>query len=143
MTPNNAKLALSTSSVQGTDCGEQVSKWLTEVVGRKCRLVRQSPHHKRSKRSHAPNHAPNRELPVELSLVNEAQYLLLTLSSLEGLVREIEERDATGRPGLAIDDLAARFRANFIVESGQESAYAEEDWEEIKIGSHSFQVLVM
>lgn len=122
------------------DCGEQASKWLTEVVGKKCRLVRQSPQHKRSKCNHTPNHTPNRELPVELSLVNKAQYLLLTLSSLEGLVGEIRER---GRAGLDIDDLAARFRANFIVETGREDAYAEEDWQEIQIGSHSFQVRVI
>ena len=118
------------------NCGEQVSKWLTNVLRRKCQLVRQSPLYKRFQHSHTLDHTPNRAL----SLVNEAQYLLLNRSSLEQLAQKIRDRDAMGREGLDVDTLAARFRANFVIETGQEDAYIEEDWEKVRIGTHLFQV---
>lgn len=103
-------------------------------------MVRQSPEHKRSKRNHTPNHTPNGEVPVELSLANEAQFLLLTLSSLEQLIGEIRERDPTARAALDISNLASRFRANLIVETRQDEAYVEEGWRDVRIGGHLFQV---
>lgn len=71
-----------------------------------------------------------------LSLANEAQYLMLSQSSLEQLLSSVSPEKA----GLDIDDLALRFRANFVVGSKEMEPYGEERWKEIKIGDHSFQV---
>lgn len=138
--PNSAEsvICVFSFSVQGTDCGGRVSKWLSAVLGRKCQLIQQSPHHKRSQCNHTPDPA---QVPAALSLVNKAQYLLLNRSSLEQLVQEIRDRDTTGRAGwLDVDTLAARFRTNFVVETGQGDAYIEEDWDKVRIGAHLFQV---
>lgn len=80
------------------------------------------------------------EIPVELSLANEAQYLLLTRSSLEHLIGQIRERNPTLQAELDVDNLAARFRANFIVWTNQAEAYTEDGWREVGIGDQSFQV---
>ena len=90
-----------------------------------------------------------REAESRLSLANEAQYLLLSLSCVEQLLVDIKQRCLTENPGngvaewvgLHARDLAARFRANFIVGGDMESeAHAIEKWKGIRIGSHSFQV---
>ncbi len=127
--------------MKGTDCGDVAAEWLTAVLGRKCRLVRQHPCHHRSRRTHSHT---QEEVPVRLSLANEAQYLLLARSSLEQLIGEIKERnDEEASSWVALDSghLAARFRPNFIVEARNMEPYAEESWKEIRIGNHLFQVL--
>ena len=123
----------------GLDCGEEVAEWLTSVLGRKCRLLRQNPNQRRSsKRSW--KQPPNEQgPPPPLSLANEAQYLLLARGSLEQLLRELRE---TQPDWTAVDSnqLASRFRTNFVVSGEGVEPYAEESWKEVAIGPHSFQV---
>lgn len=118
------------NSVQGIDCGAAAAKWLTGVLGKKCQLVRQNPQHNRRSRGSQSQGIPS------LSLANEAQYLMLSESSLEQLLVAISPDSA----GLDIYDLALRFRANFVVSDGEMEPYGEEKWKEIGIGNHTFQV---
>ena len=120
--------------VQGVDCGEEAAKWLEQVLGKKCRLIRQNPQQNRQSRV---THHPSGKRPPLLSLANEAQYLVLTQGSLKQLLRAIGPDRAAG---LDIETLALRFRANFVVGGGDLEPYAEERWTEIKIGSHCFKV---
>ena len=122
-------------SVEGVECGGEVAAWLSKVLGRKCRLVRQSQHHsRRLKRPHPPN---KEEAPL-LSLANEAQYLVLSQSSVEQLLGEIC-RNQPEWSVVTVEELALRFRPNFVV-GGELEPYAEERWTEVRIGSHMFQV---
>jgi uncharacterized protein YcbX len=63
----------------------------------------------------------------------------VTLSSLKQLAVEIRASE-TEKPWLDVDDLAARFRANFVLDTGQANAYTEESWRAIRIGDHLLQV---
>ena len=126
----------------GMDCGAEVAEWLTCVLGRRCRLVRQNPYQKRSsKQKHKwSQQAPNEDgLPPPLSLANEAQYLLLSQGSLEQLLKEMRE---TRTDWTAMDScqLASRFRANFVVSGEDMEPYEEENWKKIRIGYHLFLV---
>lgn len=155
------------------------------MLGRKCRLVRQSPHQQRKPkcaRTHpttvvreaessvdreAESHvvmdagssvdrkaesSVDRKAESRLSLANEAQYLLLSLRSVEQLLADVKQRYRAEKAGLNgtaewaglnACDLATRFRANFIVGGdGESEPHAVEKWKGIRIGSHSFQVSV-
>lgn len=113
-------------------------EWLTEVLGKKCRLVRQNPHHRRKVKH---GHIPDEKGLTLLSLANEAQYLMLSQSSLEQLLADIS-RNQPEWMGVDVDDLAIRFRANFVVGKGkfEVEPFVEEKWREIRIGDHLFQV---
>ncbi|XP_010333725.2 molybdenum cofactor sulfurase isoform X2 [Saimiri boliviensis] len=75
-----------------------------------------------------------------LSLVNEAQYLLINTSSILELHQHLNTSDENGKEELfSVKDLSLRFRANIII-SGKR-AFEEEKWDEISIGSLRFQVL--
>ena len=126
--------------VVGVDCGDEVAVWLTSLLGRTCRLVRQSPQQKRSSKRRQ-NRTPNeQELPSPpLSLANKAQYLLLAQGSMEQLLQEVRRK----QPHWTTMDssrLASRFRANFVVSGDEMEPYSEENWKEIRVGSHLFQV---
>lgn len=111
--------------------------WLTPILGRSCRLIQQNPHlHRNSRRSSRPNN--NEEGPPQLSLANEAQYLLLSMSSLERLLADVRRQQPEWQ-GVDVDGLATRFRANFVVR-GEVGVYAEERWKEVRIGRQKFQV---
>ncbi|XP_033033839.1 molybdenum cofactor sulfurase isoform X2 [Trachypithecus francoisi] len=75
-----------------------------------------------------------------LSLVNEAQYLLINTSSILELHQQLNTSDENGKQELfSVKDLSLRFRANIIING--ERAFEEEKWDEISIGSLHFQVL--
>ncbi|XP_036740950.2 molybdenum cofactor sulfurase isoform X3 [Manis pentadactyla] len=75
-----------------------------------------------------------------LSLVNEAQYLLINRSSVLELQQQLKYSDENGKEELfPMKDLISRFRANIITRGTR--AFEEEKWDEISIGSLHFQVL--
>ncbi|XP_017521267.2 molybdenum cofactor sulfurase isoform X2 [Manis javanica] len=75
-----------------------------------------------------------------LSLVNEAQYLLINRSSVLELQQQLKYSDENGKEELfPVKDLISRFRANIITKGTR--AFEEEKWDEISIGSLHFQVL--
>ncbi|XP_006835200.1 PREDICTED: molybdenum cofactor sulfurase [Chrysochloris asiatica] len=121
------------------DCGEKISRWLSELFGRECHLIKQSSNFQRNaKKKHGKDQSPG--TTATLSLVNEAQYLLLNRSSVLELQQQLNVSDENGKEELfPMSDLISRFRAN-IVTNGTK-AFEEEKWDSISVGSLHFQVL--
>lgn len=102
--------------VEGLDCGDRVAQWLSENLGMEgLRLLRQSGQRNSSKDQQ------------KLSLVNQAQFLLLNKSSVRSL--QFEE---------PLDETVDRFRANIIIDTG--SAFEELTYKALSIGGIQFQV---
>ncbi|XP_014112281.1 PREDICTED: molybdenum cofactor sulfurase [Pseudopodoces humilis] len=121
--------------VKTYDCGERIADWLSMFLGRPCRLIRQisdvksRPHQKNTKGlSSATN--------ISLSLVNEAQYLLINVASILQLKEHISARL---KEPLETEELIRRFRANIVISAPE--SFEEEEWAEISIGALQFQVV--
>ncbi|XP_019493446.1 PREDICTED: molybdenum cofactor sulfurase isoform X1 [Hipposideros armiger] len=120
------------------DCGEKISSWLSKFLGRPCHLIKQSSNFQRNAKKHSKGQSSG--TTATLSLVNEAQYLLVNRSSLLELHQQLNASDENGKEEvLPMKDLISRFRAN-IITSGT-SAFEEEKWDGISVGSLHFQVL--
>ncbi|XP_045151971.1 molybdenum cofactor sulfurase [Echinops telfairi] len=121
------------------DCGEDVSRWLSELLGRRCHLIKQSSNFQRhAKKQHGKDQSPG--TTASLSLVNEAQYLLLNRSSVLELQHQLSASNENGKEELfPLSDLILRFRANIVINGTR--AFEEEKWDEISVGSLHFQVL--
>ncbi|XP_071942133.1 molybdenum cofactor sulfurase-like isoform X2 [Antedon mediterranea] len=111
--------------VQGIDCGQEVSDWLTDVLGQRCRLIKKNNQYKRLTKLNGE--------AVEVSFANESQFLLLNKASLDHLLECIQQRDHI--IGVKKDDidcqmdlnnLIGRFRANFVFAS--QEAFQEDNW---------------
>ena len=123
------------------DCGDEAADWLTTVLHRRCRLLRQNPQAQRL--SHKPI-SPHNDRGTPLSLANEAQYLLISETSIQYLCSAVHER---GRhDNLEVAECITRFRPNLVVSPSVASGngclepYAEEEWERVKIGGAAFNV---
>lgn len=124
--------------VLGTDCGDHVSDWISEALGRPgCRLIQQNNNHIRtSKLKDKENDITKEE---NLSLSNESQYLLISRPSVQELLSKIKERQSNENEAgeqIDLENLVHRFRANLIVDGG--IGYEEDSWEQIQIGRHRF-----
>uniref|UniRef100_K9IZQ1 Molybdenum cofactor sulfurase n=1 Tax=Desmodus rotundus TaxID=9430 RepID=K9IZQ1_DESRO len=120
------------------DCGEKISSWLSKFLGRPCHLIKQCSNFQRNakKKQHRGQSAG---VTATLSLVNEAQYLLVNRSSVLELQQQLTTSDENGKEELfPMKDLISRFRANIIINGTR--AFEEEKWDEISIGSLHFQV---
>ncbi|NXA33940.1 MOCOS sulfurase, partial [Eudromia elegans] len=121
--------------VKTYNCGERIAAWLSMFLGRSCRLIRQSSDIKNSK--HQKNaKGPAAATSISLSLVNEAQYLLINVASISCLKDHISAR--LEEP-LEMQELIPRFRANLVISAPE--SFEEEEWAEISIGSLRFQVV--
>ncbi|XP_026801265.3 molybdenum cofactor sulfurase isoform X2 [Pangasianodon hypophthalmus] len=122
--------------VQTVDCGEEVSVWLSKFLGKPCCLIRQSPSFARDMRIGKGKGS----CPPVLSLVNEAQFLLINRSSVALLLNHIINRQDSSNNCTSFNmlQLINRFRANLVI-SGSDP-FEEEDWTSIKIGGTHFQV---
>jgi len=116
------------------DCGDTVAAWISEVLGKPCRLVRQNMDQNRWMRaknisdlSGVGKHA--------ISLSNESQYLLVSETSLLEIFKQFKRDKNT----IQFDELAKSFRANFIVNG--DSPFEEDDWREVQIGKLHFKVI--
>ncbi|KAM8966992.1 molybdenum cofactor sulfurase [Pelodytes ibericus] len=117
------------------DCGEMAADWLHRFLNRKCRLIRQSSSFNRH--AQAKSKGPS-ELPLgSLSLVNEAQYLLINKASVSYLNHQMELRGQ--REGKNTEELSQRFRANLVIDGS--IPFEEEQWDEVFIGSFHFKVI--
>ncbi|XP_027432916.1 molybdenum cofactor sulfurase isoform X1 [Zalophus californianus] len=119
------------------NCGEKISSWLSRFFGRPCQLIKQSSDFQRSAKRRG------KDQPVGtaafLSLVNEAQYLLINRSSVLELQQQLNASDEHGKEELfPMKDLISRFRANIITNGTR--AFEEEKWDGVSIGSLRFQV---
>ncbi|XP_034851608.1 molybdenum cofactor sulfurase isoform X1 [Mirounga leonina] len=119
-------------------CGEKISSWLSRFFGRPCQLIKQSSDFQRSAKRRGKDQSGGPT--ATLSLVNEAQYLLINRSSVLELQQQLSaSSDEHGKEELfPMKDLISRFRAN-IITSGTR-AFEEEKWDGISIGSLHFQV---
>ncbi|XP_029609047.1 molybdenum cofactor sulfurase isoform X1 [Salmo trutta] len=121
--------------VQTVDCGDEAASWLSEFLGQPCRLKRQSPDFIRNmKKGHEKGVSS-----TALSLVNEAQYLMINHASVDLLQRHITSRqESSDHQPLDIHELISRFRANLVI-SGLDP-FEEDDWSHLIIGNTHFQV---
>ncbi|KAF2975483.1 hypothetical protein EK904_012269 [Melospiza melodia maxima] len=120
--------------VKTYDCGERIAGWLSAFLGRPCRLIRQSSDMK-SKSHHKNTKGLSSATNLSLSLVNEAQYLLINVASILQLKEHISARL---KEPLEIEELIRRFRANIVISAPE--SFEEEEWTEISIGALQFQV---
>uniref|UniRef100_A0A8C4NFF3 Molybdenum cofactor sulfurase n=1 Tax=Eptatretus burgeri TaxID=7764 RepID=A0A8C4NFF3_EPTBU len=100
------------------DCGKEAADWLSEFLGRSYRLVQQDQNSDRAVGS----------LPCNLSLANEAQYLLLNRASVI----------QSPQKGFTVKTLLSRFRGNFIID--KVPAFEEDSWKAVDIGSFKFLI---
>nr|DBA24681.1 TPA: hypothetical protein GDO54_012307 [Pyxicephalus adspersus] len=119
------------------DCGDEPANWLSSFLGRKCRLIRQSSVFSRfagaKKKGMLDSSLPS------LSLVNEAQYLLVNTASIFHLSQQIPLSDQTDRKEeINLDQMTQRFRANLVIDSN--IPFQEEEWAEVFFSSLHFQV---
>ncbi|KAJ7426028.1 molybdenum cofactor sulfurase [Willisornis vidua] len=120
--------------VKTYDCGEKIAGWFSMFLGRPCRLIRQSSDME-SKSLQKNTKGLSSATNISLSLVNEAQYLLINVASIMQLKEHISER--LEEP-LETEELIQRFRANIVVRAPE--SFEEEEWAEISIGALRFQV---
>uniref|UniRef100_A0A8D0H6U7 Molybdenum cofactor sulfurase n=1 Tax=Sphenodon punctatus TaxID=8508 RepID=A0A8D0H6U7_SPHPU len=121
--------------VQTYDCGERIAGWLSEFLHRQCRLIRQSSDFKiNANKNNEKDQTP--ATATSLSLVNEAQYLLINRESISYFSKQIATR--SGEP-LLMQELIERFRANIVISAAE--PYEEETWMEISIGALHFQIV--
>ena len=130
--------------VKGLDCGDEAADWLSTVLNRRCRLLRQNPQAQRLSQKPID---PHNERATPLSLANEAQYLLISETSVEYLCSAVHER---GRyDNLEVAGCITRFRPNLVVSPSVASGngclepYAEEEWERVNIGGAGFNVCTL
>ncbi|XP_069476626.1 molybdenum cofactor sulfurase [Ambystoma mexicanum] len=122
--------------VQTYDCGDKVSKWLSTFLDRRCRLIRQNLDYNRN----ANKREKKGSTGATLSLVNEAQYLLIHTASILSLQQNISPgNEKELEEHFPLSDMIPRFRANFVIHGGR--AFEEEDWSVLSVGSLRFQVL--
>ncbi|XP_062813041.1 molybdenum cofactor sulfurase isoform X1 [Anolis carolinensis] len=121
--------------VQTYDCGRRVADWFSEFLGRQCRLIRQNSDFKRNANKKDEKGEAS-AVAASLSLVNEAQYLLINRTSVLTLRDHIVERVGDS---LVLQDLIHRFRANIVISTNE--PFEEDLWEEITIGSLHFKVM--
>ncbi|KAF0738799.1 hypothetical protein Ae201684_005411 [Aphanomyces euteiches] len=107
---------------EGGSYDDFVNKWFTCVLGRPCNLVRVIPDKVRPSGAKLRHNASGKS---SIGFANEAQYLLISRESVEGLNSKLDEKVS--------DDV---FRANIIVEGC--SPHEEDNWQEIQIGDHNF-----
>jgi molybdenum cofactor sulfurtransferase len=121
--------------VRGVECSCEASKWLTDVLGTHCKLIRKNPLFQRIAKEHTKS-------KDNLSFANQAQYLLISQSSTRHLHTLLQSNLSSGENESVhtVSDLTERFRANLVV-SGSIPPFSEDGWKYVSIGSKTFNVL--
>ncbi|XP_031627507.1 molybdenum cofactor sulfurase 3-like [Contarinia nasturtii] len=114
--------------IDGIDCGEEVAKWLDDVL---CisglRLIQQNLNDKRM----AKNSVSTEQA---ISLSNQAQFLLINVASVDWLTKKVDDWiELDNVPEKLLQNTVDRFRANLIIESPL--PLEEFEWKSIRIGS--------
>ncbi|XP_068092775.1 molybdenum cofactor sulfurase [Hyperolius riggenbachi] len=119
------------------DCGEVIGKWLSTFLGRKCRLIRQSTSFNRP--AGAKKNGLLDATSPSLSLVNEAQYLLVNTASIIQFSQQIPvSNEEKHSEQFNLDEMTQRFRPNLVIDSN--IPFQEEAWDEVFIGGLHLQV---
>ncbi|XP_061601718.1 molybdenum cofactor sulfurase isoform X1 [Cololabis saira] len=122
--------------VETVDCGDEAASWLSDFLGQPCRLIRQSPDFTRVKKKRSDEAATS----PSLSLVNEAQYLMINRASV-ALIQNLMSSRQDGCEGdelLVAQNVIRRFRANLVI-AGVEP-FEEDNWSHLIIGNTRFVV---
>ncbi|KAL3136431.1 hypothetical protein ABBQ38_005687 [Trebouxia sp. C0009 RCD-2024] len=115
---------------------EEVCSWFQQALGVRCCLVRQRP---TSRRAIAPLQPGRENVQNLLGFANEGQFLLMNSASLADMNARItaqarSQKDRTAsNPGHL-----SRFRPNLLVGGTNIAAYAEDDWQQVRIGTSDF-----
>uniref|UniRef100_A0A674MDZ3 Molybdenum cofactor sulfurase n=1 Tax=Takifugu rubripes TaxID=31033 RepID=A0A674MDZ3_TAKRU len=117
--------------VEAVDCGDEAASWFSDFLGQPCRLISQNPNFSRDTKKKSIEGATT----PSLSLVNEAQYLMINSASVQ-LIQEQE--NSMGDQQLDTKNITSRFRTNFII-AGVE-AFEEDNWSHLVIGNTRFVV---
>ncbi|XP_030060557.1 molybdenum cofactor sulfurase [Microcaecilia unicolor] len=124
--------------VQTYDCGQMIADWLSLFLGRQCRLIQQTPD--LSRNANKIKTAQSGVNPALLSLVNEAQYLLINTASILHLQQQTaSSEEDEPEEALRIKGLIERFRANLVITGSK--PFEEEEWTEVSIGDLNFKVM--
>uniref|UniRef100_H3C4W8 Molybdenum cofactor sulfurase n=1 Tax=Tetraodon nigroviridis TaxID=99883 RepID=H3C4W8_TETNG len=125
--------------VETVDCGDEAALWFSEFLGQPCRLIRQNPNFSRDMEKRSSG-AKLTATTTSLSLVNEAQYLLINHASVQ-LIQELlssRQENSVGDQHLDTKNIISRFRANLVI-AGVE-AFEEDNWSQLMIGNTRFVV---
>lgn len=131
--------------VKGLNCGDEVAGWISTFLGRKSCLFRQSSDFQRVMKKHKQVQGQSLTQSPSLSLVNEAQYLLVNRASILHLKEQILQRggscDLNSAEALTTEELIHRFRPNLVISTVR--PYEEDDWAEMIIDglSYLFQIV--
>jgi uncharacterized protein len=106
------------------DCGDQAADWLSSFLRVNCRLVRIGRHFRRPVLN---RHANEGDV---LAFADGCPFLVISESSLADLNDRIAERGEEPVP-------MNRFRPNLVITDS--AAFAEDEWDRIKIGSVVFR----
>ncbi|XP_029981738.1 mitochondrial amidoxime-reducing component 1 isoform X2 [Sphaeramia orbicularis] len=112
------------TDIQGRDCGDEVSHWLTRYLGveKTFRLVHFEPQMKARRPAEKEPMFPK----YEVAYPDIGPVMLLSEASVQDLSRKLDK-----------DVTVERFRPNIIISDCE--AFAEDSWEEIQIGSVRLQ----
>ncbi len=132
-TGNMQQVTIWQSVCEGEVYGGALNEWFSDVIGTDCQLVNMPDKTRRSV-----NPRFNRGDDV-VSFADGYPLMVLGEASLEDLNRRIEETraDRSVRAPLGAPLAMNRFRPNIVV-SGSD-AYAEDDWQRIRIGEAEFR----
>ncbi|XP_030298260.1 molybdenum cofactor sulfurase [Sparus aurata] len=123
--------------VETVDCGDEAASWLSDFLGQPCRLIRQSPNFTRDMKKRPSGAAT---ASTSLSLVNEAQYLMINRASVELIQKLMSSRQDDSNRDQLLDtqNVISRFRANLVI-AGVEP-FEEDNWSHLIIGNTRFMV---
>ncbi|XP_028458461.1 molybdenum cofactor sulfurase isoform X2 [Perca flavescens] len=124
--------------VETVDCGDEAASWLSNFLGQPCRLIRQSPDFTRDMKKRPSGGTETTATSTSLSLVNEAQYLMINRASVELIQKLMSSRqdDSEGDQLLDTQNIISRFRANLVI-AGVEP-FEEDNWPHLIIGNTPF-----
>jgi len=128
ITTNLCQSKVCGDSVKGFDCGDEIGKWLSFMLGTPgLRLVKQSNNFKRKNKDGSTK---------EINLSNQAQFLLINQSTVTWLSNKV--LDWGNEKEKSLDSIIKRFRANLIIET--HSAFEENNFESFRIGKIDFNL---
>ncbi|XP_065089152.1 molybdenum cofactor sulfurase 3-like [Ochlerotatus camptorhynchus] len=115
-------------NIQAIDCGDEVADWISVALQTSgLRLLKQSDEEVRT----------FQKSEKEISLSNQAQFLLINQTSVRWLAEKVPDWDELHEEP-ALESLVDRFRGNLIVETS--NAMEECDWKRVTIGAMEFGV---